>query len=387
MKLSRRGKRTKCAKRTKRFKLKRNTKKQFRQYKRKNTYRKHSHKLRKNKRVMRGGEGDVNLRYQKGDSYFTETGDFTLTEKKEKTTQKNVTPKEPQQNSCIGLPQPKEYNFTFTLIRNKDSKNFTIYFIVSYMTDHKSQNEGYYSEYTKRKLVISTKKIDKPTENEEFCTVTKSSAKNKKLKISTGDIGAFSDLKLVSDKDEIYTFPVSSTRNKIFFINLVKNIAQKFDVCESDPDPVQEYRPYDGKNIQYPSQFKGAYFGDQDPLYKKMMYERNRTETSKNSTALTVNDNSVLQPSEPIKILDKEPPPTGTPTQREMVTDVRNFSEQQQQQQQQLQNNSTALTVYDKKQQPSGTRTQIVGVTNQLNERNRDKLRQLPQQLQPIGSG
>jgi len=58
MKLSRRGKRTKCAKR---FKLKKNTKKQFRQYKRKNTYRKHSHKLRKNKRVMRGGEGEYDF--------------------------------------------------------------------------------------------------------------------------------------------------------------------------------------------------------------------------------------------------------------------------------------------------------------------------------------
>ena len=61
MKLSRRGKRTKCAKRTKRFKLKRNTKKQFRQYKRKNTHRKHSHKIIKNKRVMRGGEEIVVL--------------------------------------------------------------------------------------------------------------------------------------------------------------------------------------------------------------------------------------------------------------------------------------------------------------------------------------
>jgi hypothetical protein len=294
MKLSRRVKRTKCAKRTKRFKLNRNTKKQFRQYKRKNTYRKHSHKLRKNKRVMRGGGGDVNLRYQKGDSVFSDTGDFNSTFVK-------VTPEEPQKNSCIGLPQPKEYNFTFTLIRNKDSKKFTIYFIVSYMTDHKSQNEGYYSEYTERKLVISTKKIDKPTENEEFCTVTKSSAKNKKLKISTGEIGAFSDLKLVSDGKEVYTFPVSSTRNKNYFVRLVKQIAQKFDDCESDPEQ-QEHRPYDVKKIQDPSQVKGAYFGDQDPLYKKMMYERNRTETSKNSTALTVNNNPDVEPSESITV-------------------------------------------------------------------------------------
>ena len=63
MKLSRRGKRTKrtkrtkCTKRTKNIKCRRNTKKQFRQYKCKNTYRKHSHKLRKNKRVMSGGVG------------------------------------------------------------------------------------------------------------------------------------------------------------------------------------------------------------------------------------------------------------------------------------------------------------------------------------------
>jgi hypothetical protein len=47
--------------RTKRFKIKINTKKQCRQYKRKNTHRKHSHKLRKNKRVMWGGVNDVLL--------------------------------------------------------------------------------------------------------------------------------------------------------------------------------------------------------------------------------------------------------------------------------------------------------------------------------------
>jgi hypothetical protein len=99
MKLSRRGKRTKCAKRTKRFKLKRNTKKQFRQYKRKNTYRKHSHKLRKNKRVMRGGGGendfilDANssttgkpvynstclLTYRRDKAFTNKTKDFTMT--------------------------------------------------------------------------------------------------------------------------------------------------------------------------------------------------------------------------------------------------------------------------------------------------------------------
>jgi hypothetical protein len=71
MKLSRRGKRTKCAKRTKRtkrtknIKCRRNTKRHLNKYKRKNTYRKHSHKLRKNKRVMRGGEENVNAVYSK----------------------------------------------------------------------------------------------------------------------------------------------------------------------------------------------------------------------------------------------------------------------------------------------------------------------------------
>ena len=65
MKLSRRGKRTKRTKRTKNIKCRRNTKKQFRQYKRKNTYRKHSHKLRKNKRVMRGGVENFGVVYEK----------------------------------------------------------------------------------------------------------------------------------------------------------------------------------------------------------------------------------------------------------------------------------------------------------------------------------
>jgi len=85
MKLSRRGKRTKCAKRTKRtkrFKLNRNTKKKFRQYKRKNTYRKHSYKLRKNKRVMRGGKENIldekkSLTYKS--FFFNLTNNFEIT--------------------------------------------------------------------------------------------------------------------------------------------------------------------------------------------------------------------------------------------------------------------------------------------------------------------
>ena len=65
MKLSRRGKRTKCTKRTKNIKCRRNTKRHLNKYKRKNTYRKHSHKLRKNKRVMRGGVENFDVVYKK----------------------------------------------------------------------------------------------------------------------------------------------------------------------------------------------------------------------------------------------------------------------------------------------------------------------------------
>jgi hypothetical protein len=65
MKLSRRGKRTKRTKRTKNIKCRRNTKRHLNKYRRKNTYRKHSHKLRKNKRVMRGGVENLDVVYEK----------------------------------------------------------------------------------------------------------------------------------------------------------------------------------------------------------------------------------------------------------------------------------------------------------------------------------
>ena len=83
MKLSRRGKRTKRTKRTKNIKCRRNTKRHLNKYKRKNTYRKHSHKLRKNKRVMRGGEGENILDEKKSLTYksffFNLTNNFEIT--------------------------------------------------------------------------------------------------------------------------------------------------------------------------------------------------------------------------------------------------------------------------------------------------------------------
>jgi hypothetical protein len=258
MKLSRRTKRTKCAKRTKRFKLKRNTKKQFRQYKRKNTHRKHSRKLRKNKRVMRGGvpifelldenkNKTVNLRYKKQGELFDDTGDFTLTEKKEEITQENVTPETPQQNSCIGYSNPKEYNFTFTLVRVKDNKNFIINFKVVYSIG---------SEKGQRVLTIST--LNKNTNQyEDFCTVI-----GKKSRIGFGDRSRISDLKLFDQDNNLYTFPVSSNRNKSFFEYLVIFIAKKFNVCEQEPQPKTFDNPWENEDAKY------AYLGKLDPMWR-----------------------------------------------------------------------------------------------------------------------
>jgi len=211
MKLSRRGKRTKCAKRTKRFKLKRNTKKQFRQYKRKNTHRKHSHKLRKNKRVMRGGEVSildlldktnnktVNLRYKKQGELFDDTGEFNLYGG-------DFGQVKPEQGQCGG----KEYFITFTLVRVKGNKNFNIKFKVVY---NMSPNI--------RQLTIST--LNKNTNQyEDFCTVT-----GKKSKIGFGDRSRISDLKLFDKENNLYTFHEKSTRNKSFFEQLVIFIAKK----------------------------------------------------------------------------------------------------------------------------------------------------------------
>jgi hypothetical protein len=243
MKLSRRGKRTK---RTKRFKLKKNTKKQFRQYKRKNTYRKHSHKLRKNKRVMRGGvpifelldenkNKTVNLRYKKQGELFDNTGDFTLTEKKEEITQENVTPETPQQNTCIGYPNPK-----------KDNKNFIINFKVVYSIG---------SEKGQRVLTIST--LNKNTNQyEDFCTVI-----GKKSRIGFGDRSRISDLKLFDQENSLYTFPVSSNRNKSFFEYLVIFIAKKFNVCEQEPQPKTFDNPWENEDAKY------AYLGKLDPMW------------------------------------------------------------------------------------------------------------------------
>jgi hypothetical protein len=168
MKLSRRGKRTKRTKRTKRFKLKRNTKRHLNKYKRKNTYRKRSRKLRKNKRVMRGGEGNVVLdlvnnkveleyttsdRFSKFKNFFgsLQKGTFTVSlhldkgytisetshdTKKMKdtldyaleTANRNISGGEIMFNTSFIPDTPDTYNFTLIMI--KDDKVFKVKFVV-----------------------------------------------------------------------------------------------------------------------------------------------------------------------------------------------------------------------------------------------------------------
>jgi hypothetical protein len=272
MKLSRRGKRTKCAKRTKRFKLKRNTKKQFRQYKRKNTHRKHSHKLRKNKRVMRGGEVSildlldktnnktVNLRYKKQGELFDDTGEFNLYGG-------DFSQVKPEQGQCGG----KEYFITFTLVRVKGNKNFNIKFKVVY---NMSPNI--------RQLTIST--LNKNTNQyEDFCTVT-----GKKSKIGFGDRSRISDLKLFDQENNLYTFHEKSTRNKSFFEQLVIFIAKKFNVCEQEQPKTQEYNSWDSHNTPGgKTMMDSAYLGTQDPQYKKIMIQNNSPAPEGNSSSET----------------------------------------------------------------------------------------------------
>lgn len=277
MKLSRRGKRTKrtkrtkCTKRTKNIKCRRNTKRHLNKYRRKNTYRKHSHKLRKNKRVMRGGvpiidlldknNKFVNLRYKKEDSFFSDTGEFSLTGGRFSGSTENPGPK---QGQCDG----KEYSITFTLTRKKDSKKFTISFKVLYKMVH----------YNLIELIISTLNTNNTNDYEKFCTVTKNMSNP-----FTGERQFSSDLKL-NDGESIYTFPLSSTRNKDFFDYLVIYIAGKFGVCESQkqstPTTPKEFNAWTSENTPgYVTQYghkmmeDSAYLGTEDPLYKKWRLE------------------------------------------------------------------------------------------------------------------
>jgi len=136
------------------------------------------------------------------------------------------------------------------------------------MPNYRSNENPYHSNNTKRQLVISTEKTDSTNSYQEFCTVTKSISKDKKLEISKGETGAFSDLKLFDQENNLYTFPVSSNRNKSFFISLVNNIAKKFDVCEPEPQPKTFDNHWENK-IENPIDAKAAYLGNQDPIWRK----------------------------------------------------------------------------------------------------------------------
>jgi hypothetical protein len=256
-------------------------------------------------------ESVVNLRYKKGKYLPDTTGDFSLSNVSNETY--IPIPRDPALPRDTALPRDpalpnnpelncfdSRYNITFILIRKTDKKQFKISFKVVY-----TRKDGNKLIPTiQRELIISTLKPKSQEEYEEFCTVTKKEDKKKKLKISTGEIGAISNLKLVSDGDgdgdEVYTFPVSSTRNKNFFVSLVKYIAKYFDVCEPNQEiaPRNTYdRYWDVDNINTPrdaENYKYAYLGTQDPVHKKMMDERTTTQTNSNSVSASNNDTSQL---------------------------------------------------------------------------------------------
>ena len=164
MKLSRRGKRTKrakCTKRTKNIKCRRNTKRHLNKYKRKNTYRKHSHKLRKNKRVMRGGDlveiyknENVELEYSSGTFssfrnmlgkkkgiFFVELKFISSTISENNSGYGKITLKGTIKDCIDKVRESNEFNsffipdkpdtYSFTLIMIKDGKTLEVEFVVS----------------------------------------------------------------------------------------------------------------------------------------------------------------------------------------------------------------------------------------------------------------
>jgi hypothetical protein len=274
MKLSRRVKRTKCTKRTKRFKLKRNTKKQFRQYKRKNTYRKHSHKLRKNKRVMRGGvekvypvysEENVNLKYKTNDSSFMNRARGFMDKFQEGTFrallsfdggdegnknkfdidnsvfQKNYAvngQKVTQHPDMDVFPKNAEYHFT--LMMGKEKKTFTVKFtltvkqyrvsLVTY-TKYTAKEADTYNPYThgikkKTKFMDIGETENKFTLNEFFFTENKSSIEitysdgTGEETTILGEGGKKVDsISIKSNNDKTYTFPFPDDKNNDYSKN------------------------------------------------------------------------------------------------------------------------------------------------------------------------
>lgn len=300
MKLSRRGKRTKCAKRTKRFKLKRNTKKQFRQYKRKNTHRKHSRKLRKNKRVMRGGEGNVveleyttSDRFSKFKNFFgsLQKGNFTVSLSVHsytisETRQDNKTMKDTLDSAVKIVNHPAsrtqlvEYYFIpktpdifkFTLIMKKDDKVFQVIFEVKVKKYNfrlfKKENSGESYDIDLhfpddvRVLVLGSdiENIDNPDDD----GFTYSSGENfLKFDPYNGD----NTFTIVQDGTEKkYTFPMKygTTKNNSFFgiiyTLLIKKILEAYRIkllhVLNKPQPPQHIAP-EGSETSVPVSMDG----------------------------------------------------------------------------------------------------------------------------------
>ena len=254
MKLSRRiknAKRTKRTKRTKRknhTKLRRKTKQQFRQYRRKNTYHKHSHKLKQNKRVHRGGEGEnllsnrqVELQYTTDDSSWInrargvlnklQTGTFTCNLSYSESDSKIddtvfsddvYTKSYSREDRIVDIDQPSSDKYIFILSMKKEDKEFTVKFTVTVkkykITNSEVQVAIGRNFTTDREFSISG--IDYGTTYEDSSTTYEDS--------STSNIGEFhnslsgitiKDMKLTSTKKKNYTFPLSKESINMRFFN------------------------------------------------------------------------------------------------------------------------------------------------------------------------
>jgi hypothetical protein len=277
MKLSRRGKRTKCAKR---FKLKRNTKKQFRQYKRKNTYRKRSHKLRKSKRVMRGGVDldlfssppkTYTLKYKTDDSSFMnrargfmdkfQEGTFTASlsfdggdegNKNKFDIGNSVFQKNYTVNGKKGIQYPdmdvfpKNAQYHFTLMMGKEKKTFTVKFTltvkqyrVSLVTYTKYttipvkeynplNNNPFNNNFQKKtKFMDLGEKETKFTLNKSSIEITYSDGTGEKTtilgeggkKVDSISIKSNNESNNESNNDKTYTFPFPHDKNNDYSKN------------------------------------------------------------------------------------------------------------------------------------------------------------------------
>lgn len=244
MKLSRRIKNAKRTKRTKRknhTKLSRKIKQQFRQYRRKNTYRKHSHKLKQNKRVHRGGEGKkllddkaCELQYTTDDSSFMnrargvfsmlQTGTFTCNlsySESDSSIDDTVfsddlyTKSYSRDHRIVDIVQPSGDKYIFILSMKKEEKEFTVKFTVTVkkykITNREVQVAIGRNFTTEREFSISGIDYDTTYENS-------SDGNTHEFHNSLSGI-TITDMTLTSTQNKNYTFPLSKESINMRFFN------------------------------------------------------------------------------------------------------------------------------------------------------------------------